>query len=192
MKRRVVSPAPVPIVSQEVLQSMRTNIGLTVADLCKHHRVLLFFIRFIDCGFCQYNIIKYISEMRNMLQMNTLFIVVHQETEEVATPFFTKDSPLPQFVKNAEYITKVIRVSDPEHKFYRTFGVTETNMPSNMTPMILFKMLIAVARGYVFNFKATQNRLNPGSLNQDFNQDLFILSHGGVKAHWKYDIQYEA
>ncbi|KAG2377679.1 hypothetical protein C9374_009195 [Naegleria lovaniensis] len=85
-----------------LLSEMYTNIGVSVAELSKKHVVLLVFLRYFGCVFCQRNIVDIVNSLSSLIKFNCLPVFVHQESEEEANAFFSEEG-MPHPLKTADY-----------------------------------------------------------------------------------------
>nr|CAG4709673.1 unnamed protein product [Naegleria fowleri] len=85
-----------------LLSEMMTNIGVSVADLSKKHVVLLIFLRYFGCVFCQRNIVEVVNCLSSLIKFNCVPVFVHQESEEEANKFFSEEG-MPQPLKVADH-----------------------------------------------------------------------------------------
>jgi NMD protein affecting ribosome stability and mRNA decay len=94
---------------------------LSVAQLSEQHKVLLVFLRFFQCPFCQATIAKVALNYKTLIQLNTIPVFIHQETEEYAMDYFANHEP---FKKFQPIVSQFLRVSDPSgRELYSQFNL---------------------------------------------------------------------
>jgi hypothetical protein len=178
---RAVRFANVPKVSEETLSRMMTNVGISVAELSLNHRVFVVFLTRIDCPHCQFNLNEFVSEQRTMLQLNTFFVLVHQETDEVIMKYFGADSPVPKFQQNSNQLARVIRVSDPELAFYEAFEVKKAHHLKQWALNHPLKTKERINEGYSKESSGYDS-------DKGFQRQIYVISKVKITAHWEYHI----
>ncbi|EFC38397.1 predicted protein [Naegleria gruberi] len=87
-----------------LLETMITNIGVSVADLSKKHVVLLVFLRYFGCVFCQRSIVDIVNSLSSLIKLNCIPVFVHQESEQEADEFFSR-AGMPKPLSNKQFET---------------------------------------------------------------------------------------
>ncbi|KAL0478026.1 hypothetical protein AKO1_005337 [Acrasis kona] len=95
-----------PYVSDEYFRTVMTNTGLSVGQLSASHKVMLVFIRNTGCCFCEEAIRDVTHNYIELLKLNTIPVIVHQEKPLIFTRYLDKISD------GNPIITNMIRVYD--------------------------------------------------------------------------------
>ncbi len=97
-----------------VLLEMKTDTGISVAELSSNNPVLLVFLRHFGCLFCKEAMID-ISKKRNFYEEKGVKVVIaHMSDKETAESYFKEYN-----------LQGIDHVSDPNKKFYSQFGLTK-------------------------------------------------------------------
>ncbi len=97
---------------EAALKAMHTHNGHVVYDLSFEQKVMLIFLRHFGCTFCR-EALKEISQLESKIaELNTTIVMVHMSSEEIAQTYFTRYN-----------LERIERVSDPECKLYKAFGI---------------------------------------------------------------------
>jgi hypothetical protein len=100
---------------------------MTVANFTSNgeQKVLLMFLRHFNCIICQATICKVAANYKTLLQLNTVPVLVHQETQECAEDFLTH----PIFKNYQPLVKNLLRVSDPQGNFlYKKFNLGKVTL----------------------------------------------------------------
>lgn len=101
---------------KNIFKSMVTNEGSIIGKLSEHQPVMLVFLRHFGCTFCR-EALSELSQKRSMLEgKGSKLVFVHMSDEETADKYF-----------NRYNLEGVEHVSDPECKYYATFGLVKGN-----------------------------------------------------------------
>ena len=147
-----------------LLPEMKTNVGVSVAELSQKHVVLLVFLRYFGCVFCQKSVVEIVNSLSSLIKLNCVPVFVHQETTEEADVFFSEmgmprplrrdDEKNPTQIMSssghADIVKKFLRVADPENKYYKAFGVKSSSagdIKGNIN-VVLETMRLALTEGY--------------------------------------------
>ncbi len=77
--------------SQDTLfANLITNRGISIGELSQHHRIILLFIKFIGCPVCQITMDALTKWTPSLLQLNTIPVICHPESEEFFQEFCAK------------------------------------------------------------------------------------------------------
>jgi peroxiredoxin len=102
------SADPLPV----ALETARDAFGVSLAELSRRSPVLVVFLRHFGCTFCR-EATADIAKRRSEIEADgTRVVFVHMESSAEAEAFFAKYG-----------LQTVARVSDPEAKLYRAFGL---------------------------------------------------------------------
>lgn len=102
---------------KEAIQRAATQDGSTLLKLSHESAVMVVFLRHFGCVFCRETVAD-IAHRRRALEMKGIRVAfVHMADEDVAAPFF------------AQYgLDDVARISDPDKRMYRAFGLERGTM----------------------------------------------------------------
>jgi hypothetical protein len=183
---KAVKFSSVPDIPLEILASMKTNVGLSVAELSKNQRVLLLFLTRIDCPHCQFNVHEFVTEQKTMLQLNTFFVLVHQEPANIVERYFGQDSPVPKFKKLSSHLTRIIRVADPELRFYAAFKIKRDTVFAQWSGLDHpLRTMGRIKEGY-------SKELSGNGTDRGYQRQIFVITRQKVTAHWEYRVFEEA
>jgi len=144
------------------------------------HKILLLFLRHFNCIFCQATICKVASYYKSLIQMNTVPVLVHQESPDCANEFFSSNL----FQAYQPLVKNLLRVSDTEgHAFYNKFHlgrVTIFNGKAGLIKgniaIIKFKRL-GLTNSVFTKEKRASNMQMPG---------VFLIEKGKVQNLYEY------
>lgn len=99
---------------KQIMTKMITSKGNDVLSLSKQRPVLLVFLRHFGCVFCR-EAIHDLSQMRITIEESgNQLVFVHMSDEDTAVKYF-----------NEYNLNEVNHISDPECRFYASFGLTK-------------------------------------------------------------------
>ena len=153
--------------TDEMLQNMISNHGDSIMDSSRKGNVLLVFLRHFGCTFCK-EALKELSGLRSSEMIkNAELILVHMSTEEIASKYFEK-----------YHLEDLPRVSDPECRFYRHFGLSK----GTFNQLFGFRSWIrgieaGIIKGYGFGRQIGDGFQMPG---------VFLISKGRVLSEYKH------
>lgn len=98
----------------ELLEMMKTNIGVSLSELSVEQPVLLVFLRHFGCTFCREALSDLAKQRLTFEEAGIQLVFVHMTTDEVAERYF-----------NRYGFDGVLHISDPECQYYRDFGLTK-------------------------------------------------------------------
>lgn len=101
-------------VAPETLVYMLTNLGRSVAQASAQRPVLLVFLRHFGCTFCREALDDLAQVQDEISRTGTQLILVHMADVKTAESYFERYK-----IKAPEH------VSDPDCRFYRSFGLTK-------------------------------------------------------------------
>ncbi|EFC41756.1 G protein signaling regulator [Naegleria gruberi] len=187
-----------------LLSEMKTNIGVTVEELSRKHIVLLIFLRYFGCVFCQKSVVQIVSCLSNLIKLNCVPVFVHQESKEEADEFFSeKGMPKPliklekkedkeitvnnqaltsetvsvTFEKSArsKLMKQFLRVEDPEGTYYyKQFGVVPSATKMVTFTSTLDAFKLSLTEGYKLTPDASKKA------DRDQLAGSFIVAHGRI------------
>ncbi|GAB5550661.1 MAG: hypothetical protein Sapg2KO_02520 [Saprospiraceae bacterium] len=100
----------------DVLSEMVTNEGQTIKEISNKQPVLLVFLRHFGCTFCREALADISKERTNIEAMGSKLIFVHMTDNGTAERYF-----------NRYDLGNAVHISDPEKKYYRSFGLLKGN-----------------------------------------------------------------
>jgi peroxiredoxin len=99
---------------KETLQNMPTNIGKNVLEISAQQPVMLIFLRHFGCTFCREALVDISKKRKSIEESGFSIVFVHMSDRETAESYFKK-----------YHLLNAIHVSDPDCKFYQSFGLTK-------------------------------------------------------------------
>ncbi len=100
----------------ELLQMMQTNEGKSLYELSFDKPVLLVFLRHFGCTFCREALSDIAEQWEEIEKAGSRLVFVHMTSDEVAERYF-----------NRYKLEGVPHISDPDCKFYASFGLVKGN-----------------------------------------------------------------
>jgi hypothetical protein len=131
------------IMEEMIIYNFPSSEKMSVASFSERkHKILLVFLRHFNCAFCKATICKVASYYKTLLQLNTIPVFVHQESEECANEYF---SNLGAFEPYQPLVRNMLRVSDPEgNLFYRKFNLEKASIFNSKIPLVRVMMILMV------------------------------------------------
>lgn len=102
------------VTPKETLQNMTTNNGKTVLEVSARQPVMLIFLRHFGCTFCREALADISKKRKSIEESGFAIVFVHMSDNETAESYFKK-----------YHLPDPIHVSDPECKFYQSFGLAK-------------------------------------------------------------------
>ncbi|MBK8449761.1 MAG: redoxin family protein [Saprospiraceae bacterium] len=149
------------VLYSDVIQNMITNDGNSVFDQSNKSDVLLVFLRHFGCTFCR-EALEELSTLQNEGKFqNTQLILVHMSNEEIAAKYFER-----------YHLNHVLRVADPDCKFYKQFGLLKGTFNQLFGFRSWFRGIEAgLIKGYGFGMQLGDGFQMPG---------VFLISNGKI------------
>ncbi|MBK9169333.1 MAG: AhpC/TSA family protein [Bryobacterales bacterium] len=113
-RAHVTEPPPTqnPAEIVELLSDAKTQTGISLAELAEESRLLVVFLRHMGCTFCRETLGDLARDREAIEMSGTQIVLVHMSPEETAGKFFARYG-----------LADVERISDPQRKLYRAFGL---------------------------------------------------------------------
>ncbi|MEZ4985773.1 MAG: SelL-related redox protein [Saprospiraceae bacterium] len=153
-----------PSVGQQVLKHMLTDGGSNVLELSQPQPLMLIFLRHFGCTFCR-EALSDIANLRPWIeQTGTRVAFVHMTDFETASKYL-----------NRYNLQGIPHISDPECRFYATFGLMKGNANQLFGLQSLIRgFQVGIVKGNGFNFHQ--------QLGDGFQMPgVFILHEGVIK-----------
>jgi hypothetical protein len=152
---------------QTEFQHMTTSLNKTVYQLSKEHRVVCLFIKWFGCPMCQEVIEEVGKHLKTMIQMNTIAVIVHQQSEEDALKYFAKTKDLN--VCHIPYAKTTTKLQD-------LLGINNASLYNHAEAMIKTDLLNLMLGPKKRNFTIPLNVSNPLS-----KFGIIFIENGTVK-----------
>lgn len=121
----------------EILQTTEDQYHYSLAETTGNKPCLLVFLRRLGCCFCRQALADLKFALAGIEQSGCRLVIVHMSTEEEASQIL------------AGYgLADISRVSDPDQKLYKYFGVEKIGLDKFFTPGLLVKVLETVLAGH--------------------------------------------
>ena len=101
---------------------------ITVSQLCKKHRVLLVMLRYFECTFCQGIVAKIAANYRQLIQMNTIPVLVHQESVESGMRYFTEFKVFEPYQPLVQNLFRVSASALTDIKLYKLLNLGQQSL----------------------------------------------------------------
>lgn len=122
------------------LLTARTNTDESLAELSTNSPLLLMFLRQFGCAFCRESMVMLGKVRAQIEQSGTKVALIHQATDESAAAML------------ANYgLESTPRISDPDLRLYRAFGLGKMSKWSLLNPMLWLRgthLAIVKKRGF--------------------------------------------
>jgi hypothetical protein len=148
-------------------QQMKTSSKRTIYDLSTNHRVVCLFIKWFGCPMCQEVIEEVGKHLKTMIQMNTIPVIVHQQSEEDALKYFAKTKDLN--VCHIPYAKTTTKLQD-------LLGINNASLYNHAEAMIKTDLLNLMLGPKKRNFTIPLNVSNPLS-----KFGIIFIENGTVK-----------
>lgn len=188
-----------------LLSEMKTNIGVSVEELSHKHVVMLVFLRYFGCVFCQKSIVEVVNSLQALIKLNCVPVFVHQESSLDADEFFSeKGMPLPMIKAEkladkeieaqqkketeatpqhtnasmharSEMMKQFLRVADPEGNYYYKQFGVKPGASTSVTIKATFE---SIKLSLTEGFKLTP-RVGEG-VSRDQLFGTFVVAHGKI------------
>ncbi len=99
-------------VESDIMESMITNAGESLADMSYKHPILLIFLRHFGCTFCREALSDIAKRRADIEKMGIRIVFVHMTNNEVAERYF-----------NRYNLEGAMHISDQECNYYKAFGL---------------------------------------------------------------------
>jgi len=171
------------LLDEMILYNYETSEKISVGQLSQQHKVLLVFLRHFQCIYCQATILKIAAHHQVLLQLNTIPVLIHQESKENAEKFFETHKG---FATHQPIVSQMLRVQDP--KGNETYGKFDLGLASFRTGELPLPTLITRASMLQRTPYGISNQVNPKDRRADKNQmpGLFLIENGQVSNMYKY------
>jgi hypothetical protein len=121
------------IIPDGYLDQLFTNKGSSVGSLNEKHKILLLFMRHTKCCFCKEAIHDLCDNYTALLQLNSLPILVHQESNAHFDKFLEQfDNPI---IKN------MLHLQDKDNAVGNVFGITDFSHRNRDIPIMLYRVI---------------------------------------------------
>jgi peroxiredoxin len=132
----VPRPIMTPAVPDDVLRTIHTSSGETLASLARRGPLLLVFLRHFGCPLCQEMVADVAARRDRIAPSGTTVVFVHMHPEAQAAEFFARYG-----------VPHLKRVSDPNCTLYRAFDVPQARPSSWLSLGAMRHYLSAIVRG---------------------------------------------
>jgi hypothetical protein len=133
-------------------QQMKTSSKRTIYELSTTHRVVCLFIKWFGCPMCQEVIEEVGKHLKTMIQMNTIPVIVHQQSEEDALKYFSKTKDMN--VCHIPYAKTTTKLQD-------LLGINNASLYNHAEAMIKTDLLNLMIGPKKRNFTIPLNVSNP-------------------------------
>lgn len=121
---------------RETLESARSNLGPSLADLSAQAPTLVLFLRHLGCTFCR-EALEDLSLRREAIEASGAQItLVHMEADGVAGRWFERYR-----------LADLPRVSDPDRKLYRALGLGQGGASRVLGPVEIWRTALRLLNG---------------------------------------------
>lgn len=101
-------------VDMSILDEMKTPSGQTLRESSNEQPLLVVFLRHLGCPFCREALSDLRARLLYLRRRNIQLVLVHMASDQEAGELFSQFG-----------LGEVIRIGDPDRKFYRAFGLEE-------------------------------------------------------------------
>lgn len=152
---------------KHTLERMHTQMGDSVFKKSCEKDVLLVFLRHFGCIFCR-EAMEELSKLKaTIAHHNTELVLVHMSTDEVADKYFQRYD-----------LIDVARISDPECKYYKEFGLLKGTFNQLFGFRSWFRGIEAgVIKGYGFGMQLGDGFQMPG---------VFLIRSGMIITEFRH------
>jgi peroxiredoxin len=159
-------PGSIPT-PERALEQMRTNNGVSLAELSRTGPVLLVFLRHAGCTFCR-EALADLRDRRAVIERSGVRLaVVHMDTQDAAAADFLAGYGL----------DGAARVSDPERRFYQSFELRRGTFIQLFGPSSFARGVVATLRGHRVGRLVGDGFQMPGA---------FLVRDGRVVASYRH------
>lgn len=150
------------------LDEMKTPAGATLREFSHNHPTLVVFLRHLGCPFCRETLMDLRARRSYLDKRGIRLVLVHMAADEEAGKLFSRYG-----------LGDVIRISDPERKFYRAFGLQEGDWGQILGPRIWWRgFQAAILRGLGWGKPRGSVRQLPG---------VFLIHKGRVVLDFRHE-----
>lgn len=151
----------------KILEEMKTPSGQNLRDLSHENPLLVVFLRHLGCPFCRESLADLRGRLLYLKQRRIHLILVHMASDEEAGELFRRFG-----------LGDVIRISDPDRKFYRGFGLEEGSWRQILGIEVWFRgFQAAILRGLGWGKPQGSVRQLPGA---------FLLHKGRIVLDFRH------
>ncbi len=124
----------------KVLKEATTHVGKSLEDHSMESPILLVFLRHLGCTFCRETLSDIQAKRESLRAKGIQPIFVHMSSDQEAEPILKKYA-----------LADAPRISDPERKFYRAFGLQRGKILEVLGPKVWLRgFLSAIIEGHGF------------------------------------------
>jgi len=153
---------------EDDLKEFKASDGMSIFDHSQQSALLVVFLKFIGCVFCQQTIRELVPLRRRMEQNGVRLMFVHMGTLEQG-----------QQMLEDEGMERPLHVSDPEKKVYETFELQRCFLKQAFSPVVWGNVVKLALTKRIFLKKPV------GDTNQ--MPGVFLLHQGKIEKEYRHD-----
>jgi peroxiredoxin len=151
----------------QAMDEARCHAGISLSEWTHDSPTLVVFLRHAGCSFCREALSDLAAARASIEQGGVRICLVHMGPETQARTYF------------ADYhLDDVPRISDPERRLYRAFGLERGRMRQLFGPAVIRRGIEAAAHGHVIGTLAGDGFQMPG---------VFLVHKGAILRAFRHE-----